>query len=86
MINYGHQVAVQVHVLLVLVVLVLYGVEDGNRTAQVVARRFLCKFIGFNIWGVVRGARDLEEDPVDDVLGALCRLSARVRWGVREQG
>ena len=53
--------------------------EDGNRTAQVVARRFLCKFIGFNIGGVVRGAGDLEEDPVDDVLGALCGLCARAR-------
>ena len=74
MINYGHQVAVQVHVLLVLVVLVLYGVEDSDRATQIVARRFLRKFIGFNIGGVVRGAGDLEEDPVDDVLGALCGL------------
>ena len=76
MINYGHQVAVQVHVLLplVLVVLVLDGVEYGYRAAQVVAGSFIGTFIRSQIRGIVRGERELEEDPVDDVLGALCGL------------
>ena len=46
--------------------------EDGNRAAQVVAGSFIGTFIRSDIRGVVRGERELEEDPVHDVLGALC--------------
>ena len=45
--------------------------EDRYRTAQIVAGSFIGTFIRSQIRGVVRGERELEEDPVDDVLGAL---------------
>ena len=48
--------------------------EDGDRAAQVMAGSFIGTFIRPQIWGVVRGERELEEDVVDDVLGALCGL------------
>ena len=88
MINYSHHVAVQIDAPppSVIVVLVLDCVEDGYRTAQVVAGSFIGTFIRSQIWGVVRGAGDLEEDPVHDVLGALWWVNERKRgvggeWG-----
>ena len=50
------------------------------------AGSFIGTFIRSQIWGVVRGAGDLEEDPVHDVLGALWWVNERKRgvggeWG-----
>ena len=60
--------------------------EDGNRTAQVVAGSFIGTFIRFQIRGIVRGERELEEDPVDDVLRALwCGWQEGARGMEREQ-
>ena len=49
------------------------------------AGSFIGTFIRPQIWGVVRGERELEEDVVDDVLGALCGLCAREQGGEGER-
>ena len=60
--------------------------EDGNGAAQIVAGSFIGTFIRSDVRGVVRGERELEEDPVDDVLRALwCGWQEGARGMEREQ-